>query len=399
MRKFFTTQHRYFPLLFSLVLMPAAVALTAYLTHSVMGEGPDSRLYLSIADNFLSTGHFIQTARKGGYVVPFGTPLILTVLRFFRFSLPMVVAFQHVLLGGTCCFLCRTEQNLGGRGYIAPMMFILSLLRTRILYDTIYVECYYLFCLSAILWLLTAPDLTEKKRLIWLNVAGFAAFAIRTVLLIVYLPILVWTVWRALRGHFPLRNVLPCLLIPVLLMGLNTWNNHRETGYWIITDNYSGSDLYLANNPATKAEYFTTSTMYDFTIDEYKEIDKDKTLNFTQKNQKFADRARQWIRENPGTFVKNVLLRFYRIFVLYWRYLMLLGFLCGVYYCAAASRHRTLSIVCLLLNLLLGLATCVCNIMGRYTLPLWPLTAVHMAAGTHALAEAVFRRRKKATEA
>ena len=125
-----------FRMVFAFVLLPCVVLAAAVLTHSAMGAGPDSRLYLSIADNFLSTGHFIQTARKAGYVVPFGTPLILTILRFLRFDFKMILTFQYVLLGGSCWFLSLAERNLGGRGWISPALFTMSLVRTRVLYDS-----------------------------------------------------------------------------------------------------------------------------------------------------------------------------------------------------------------------------------------------------------------------
>ena len=381
-----------FRMVFAFVLLPCVVLAAAVLTHSAMGAGPDSRLYLSIADNFLSTGHFIQTARKAGYVVPFGTPLILTILRFLRFDFKMILAFQYVLLGGSCWFLSLAERNLGGRGWISPALFTMSLVRTRVLYDTIYVECYFLFCLCVIVWLLTAKQLSAKKRILLLNVFGFLAFSIRTVLLVFYVPILVYTLFSAFRGKLRASAAVWCLLIPCLLMSLNAWNNHRETGHWILTDNYSGSDLYLANNPGTKPAYFTTWIMDDFLTEEYWQIDRDPSLDFTQKNQKYNALARQWIAENPGTFVKNLLIRFHLLFILYWKFLMLLGFVCGVCYCAAFSPHKRLSAICLALNLLLGLVTCVGNAMGRYSLPLWPLTSIHLACGFHALAARVFRK-------
>lgn len=64
--------------------------LAALLFCAVQGTfvklGPDAKLYYSIAENFRTTGHFIQTARDSAlFVVPFGVPLILTILRLIVF--------------------------------------------------------------------------------------------------------------------------------------------------------------------------------------------------------------------------------------------------------------------------------------------------------------------------
>ena len=59
----------------------------------------DGKLYLSVADCFLTTGHFIQYIRWfPGFVVPPGLPLVLLLLRALRFTEPMITGFQAALL-------------------------------------------------------------------------------------------------------------------------------------------------------------------------------------------------------------------------------------------------------------------------------------------------------------
>lgn len=62
-------------------------------TGTLYTATPDGDLYLSVADNFWKTGHFIQTARpyEKDMIVPFGFPAILTVLKvIFRDNLGIV---------------------------------------------------------------------------------------------------------------------------------------------------------------------------------------------------------------------------------------------------------------------------------------------------------------------
>ena len=91
-------------------VVPPLIALIYYAVKGVfICLGPDAELYYSIAENFRTTGHFIQTARDSAlFVVPFGVPLILTVLRLIGFTLPMIIALQYLMLGTACMLLYKT---------------------------------------------------------------------------------------------------------------------------------------------------------------------------------------------------------------------------------------------------------------------------------------------------
>ena len=87
-----------------LLTIPATLMLL--MEKQVMGEighqTPDATVYLSIADNFVKSGHFIQTNRAvEGMVVPPGTPVILTIFRILRFSNRMIMYVQ-ILMFGIC---------------------------------------------------------------------------------------------------------------------------------------------------------------------------------------------------------------------------------------------------------------------------------------------------------
>lgn len=384
-------------LILCFLALPLCMAAVIRLTGQDMAAlGPDARVYLSVADNVLSTGHFIQNVRPAGSsVVPFGLPLILTLFRAVGMSVPMILFVQYILFGGACWLLSQAERDVLGGGFLAPVFFAVALVRAHLDLNDILLEFYFLFCLAAILRILARRDMAPGRRVTLLNVFGFAAFAIRTVLILVYLPILACTLYAAIRGRIGPGRLLPLLLVPALLMGANAAVNHRETGYWILTDNYSGLDIYAANNPGTRAGYYASRFLPEFVTGEYYEIEEDPDLDPTEKDRLYSSLAREWIRENPSLFARNTLKKFRIIFIDFWRNVLVLCFLCGVGYILRLSPHRALSGVCLGINLLLALVTSMGLVMGRYTIPVWPLASLHLAAGCHGAARLLRRLRNR----
>ena len=366
------------------VLLPMLLSLGWNLLHPpFVNMGPDARLYLSVADNVLSTGHFIQTARKTvGLVVPFGLPLILTLLRSLRLSVAAIVALQHLLLGFDCLFLYRAEKKRFGRGGVAPAVFCLALVRTHLSLKNIYLEFYYLFFLCWILELLSQDGFALEKRLLRLNLAGFGAFAVRPVLLVVWMPILGYTAWCLVKGRLrPSRVILPALLIILVLFG-NAAVNHRETGHWILTENYSGEDLYTANNPNGKSEYYVKRDQTFWVDGVFYRLREDPSLDYTEQNAALRNAATTWVRENPGRFLRNTGIKFISIFLRYWFFAPLLGALLCLLRLRGEGPSRCRREVWELgVNLSLAVLTACGLIMGRYTLPIWPLTALHLAGG------------------
>ena len=121
-----------------LLLLTIPAILMLLMEKRVMGEighqTPDATVYLSIADNFVNTGHFIQTDRGvEGMVVPPGTPLMLTIFRLFHFS-NRIIMYVHILMFGTCnILLCETEKRINGIGIWAPIIYTMANLRCWII--------------------------------------------------------------------------------------------------------------------------------------------------------------------------------------------------------------------------------------------------------------------------
>lgn len=373
------------PALLCFVILPLIMLAAALLLDgALVALGPDARLYLSVADNFLAAGHFIQNVREPlSFVVPFGMPLILTLFRALHLPVGAILAVQYALFGLSCWYLSKTERNLSGSGILAPGLFAILLIRTDCLLNNLFVEHYYLPCLCAILWLLTEPELPEKKRLMRLNIAGFAAFAIRPVLIVVYLPILGCTVYSALKKRIPFIAAVLAVALPCLVMAGNAAVNYRETGHWITTGNYTGGDMYIANNPKAQTIFYRARDLDEQVDETYHIVMDDPELDPTEKNALLGARARQWVLANPGQFLKNCAGRFYALFIGYWRGLLLIAFLGGVGFAYKSERWRRLSLACLGLGLLLSALTSMGLIVGRYSIPLLPTAALHLSAIAH----------------
>ena len=366
------------------VLPLIMLAAARVLDGSPVMLGPDARLYLSVADNYLATGHFIQNVREtGSYVVPFGVPLILTLLRSLSFSVGAILAVEYLLFGFSCLCLSGAEKDLGSSGFLAPVLYTLLFIRTDCLLNNIFIEDFFLPCLCALIRLLTIREMSDGKRLLWLNIFGFSCFAMRPVMIVVYLPVLGYTVYAAVKRRVSVLPAVLALLLPCLIMAGNAEINRRETGYRIFTENYSGADLYIANNPKARTTFFSAHELNEQIDETYYAVLDDPALDPTLKNQRLGSLARRWVLDNPGQYLKLCAGRFYSLFIAYWRGLLVIAFLGGIGTLRRRGRWRTLSIVLLCESLLLALLTSSGIIVGRYSLPLLPAASLHLSALMH----------------
>lgn len=89
----------------AVILIGLVIVLVYNFRHSgtLYSLSPDGTLYLSVADNFWKTGHFIQSARpyESGMIVPFGLPLILTFLRIIFRDIWGIVTVQYLIFVAT----------------------------------------------------------------------------------------------------------------------------------------------------------------------------------------------------------------------------------------------------------------------------------------------------------
>ena len=362
----------------ALVLPTVLLLLYEYVRMGKIGNvTADGSLYLSMADNFLSTGHFIQCTRwLPGFVVPPGLPMILLLLRALRFTEPVIIGVQAILFGGACLLLCETERNLFGHCGLSPLIYLLGCMRCRVLLGNIMVEHYYLFLLCLILWLIFCSE--SKRKLLWLNVAGLYLLLTRPVLSPVYLALLGYTLVSAFKKRKPGRAA-TALLFPVLVLGLNLAINYRETGEMILLESYSGADVYItacANAPVTIEE---GENYFDETRDE---IYHDGDMTMAEKSRLFGTMAKAYIREHPGEYLWKTVRRFGVLFLKSYGWLTLFPAVGAVWMISDETdrQKRLLQSGLLVMNVLLAVLTSFGIPEIRYTAVIWPLAALHFAA-------------------
>ena len=370
----------------AVLVVPAAVLLLyEYFRMGKIGNlTADGRLYLSVADNFLANGHFIQYVRWfPGFVVPPGLPLILLLLRVLRFTEPMIIWFQAILFGGSCLLLAESERELFGRTGLSPLVYLLGYMRCRLLLGNIMVEHYYLFLMCLILWLVLCTG--TRRKLLWLNLTGLFLLLTRPALTPVYLAILGVTLISSWERRKPVGAV-AALLLPTLILGLNLAVNYRETGELILLESYSGTDLYItacADAPVTIEE----GENY---LDETKDaIYYDENMTMAEKSSQLGNMARTYVREHPGEYLWKTVRRFIVLFLRSYGYFTLLPVIGAVMMIIQEERQEKgfLQIGLFAVNILLAMLTSFGIPEIRYTAVIWPLAALHFAALPHRLLE------------
>lgn len=372
-----------------LFTIPALLVLCLeWLTMGTLGvQSNDGRVYISVAENFLTTGHFVQTVRPvEGMIVPPGTPLMVLLYRLLGLSNTGIMIIQIVLFGVCNILLYETEKRITGRGIWAPIIYTMSYLRCFFRLGLVMVEHYYLLLLCLAVWVLY-QDYSKRRKTVILNIVGFAMILFRPVLVPVYLVILVCSLkicWRE-RKMQPHPYALPVglILVPILILTVNTTQNYRETGYVIMFENYSASDLYVASREDSPV---TLEGAAQFLDDTYRRLDTDKTLNMTERNKLFKSYAIRNIKHHPILFIKNGLLRGHEIFLKAYAWATLYTLAGGIMLAVSEKRKGcNRALIMLLLTLLLAVVSSFGVSELRYSIVIWPVASLHGAFITNHL--------------
>ena len=361
-----------------LLIIPGLLMLhMETMTMGVIGhQTPDAVLYLSIADNYVNTGHFIQTARDvRGMVVPPGTPIMLTVYRLLHLSNNMMLVIHFLMLGTANILLYETEKKICGRGFWAPIIYTMANLRCWIILGDAIVEHYYLFLMCLGLWILY-QDCDEKKKIIGMNLVGLAMLLVRPILVVVYLPILAYSFWWSIKNR---KGILAAgiLIFPLVILALNAVVNYRETGEIILMENYSGSDMYVASRADSPVTIEDAENYMDET---YLGIVHDDSLTQTQRNDLFKSLARENIREHFGIYLWNGAQRGYEIFLKAYAWMTVYTLIGGILLMQKGKKQgEKRASVILLLALLLAVISSFGVSEVRYSIVIWPIAALHGA--------------------
>ncbi len=265
-----------------------------------MNITPDGQLYYNLAQNLVAGNGLINTVRIEEIIVP---PLFAIILVpfvwLFNSELPIFI-FQYFLYGvnavGTAYLVYYLFKNrmaawATGLTYsIQPVLYNNG--PQYLLTETIFIS----FILLSI-WILVR----------WIEERG--SFGIGGILVtvvslsILYRPHLLFLLgiifllilFFALKYKQTLRTLL-FLLIPIGLLAINGAYNQSLHGQFVTLENYSGQNLYIANNPETDVRFYATPLLEEF-VEPYYFTLEDETLSV--KSEKLKNRAVDYILSEP----------------------------------------------------------------------------------------------------
>lgn len=349
--------------------------------ESIYIEAPDSHLYWSVSDNFFQTGHFVQSYYKEtpDFIVPFGLPLILAVLKVFINSPYFVVAVQYILFGLTEILLYKTAKSLFSSslaGVGASLVYLYGIKNNLVCGPSyILTETYTLFVIVLACYLVASHEMNIEKRVLSVNVTLFVGFVIRPALSILLYICLVSGVFILLYNKCSLKRYTIMIGSFVLVLLINMVNNYRETGEWVFLENYSAYSVYVANNPNTKT-YPWGSDLYPQFLDDYGlSIATASDLSLEQKDRLFTQATRKFVKGNLPFVIKNAIIKYSEMFIkhfdrLFW--LMWIGVLGGV----ICSKRRICCFILVVAFLLLTILTSFGLNVDRYAIVALPFYAI-----------------------
>ena len=381
-----------------LLTIPAVLMLL--MENRVMGElghqTPDAKLYLSIADNYVNTGHFIQTVRNvDGMVVPPGTPFMLTIFRILRFSNRMIMCVQMFMFGVSNILLYETEKRINGKGIWAPIIYTMANLRCWIILGDAIVEHYYLFLLCLEIWIMYNEEISSGKKVVYMNITGLSLLMVRPVLSLVYVPVFGYTLYWAFKNK-KIGISIFIILLPIMILGMNVAVNYKETGELVILENYSGSDMYIASRSDAPVMIEESIGFMDET---YLSIIQDPSLTMQQCNRLFKKLAKENLKNHFGLYLLNGLRRGHEIFLKAYAWATVYTLLGGILLARKEQKERKMrSTVILVITVLLAIISSFGVSEVRYSIVIWPMAAIHGAYLTHIIMRYVFERMHQASQ-
>lgn len=281
---------------------------------------PDGDLYLSIAENFVRSGHFIQTSRpyEMNFIVPPGLPAVLTLIFSVagEGSLGLIMVLQYCLFALSAVLLMASGGELckGAKcNVIIPWLFLSCLKTNCVNPGMILTETYTVFLLSLALYLFVCDRLSEQTKVVYILAVFLLTVFIRPAMAgLVLLPIV--HVFRLGFTKKPDKMFYSKIVLLVVLfvsgLFINAGVNKRETGYFVLLQNYGGVSFYQANNANTKSDHYSSDKAADFSDSYFFEVYQDSTLDMQQKNELLNAKAKQFILKNPIFCIKKALGRY-----------------------------------------------------------------------------------------
>lgn len=354
-------------------------------------ECADGKVYLSVADNFLKTGHFYETVRNGNdrIVCPPGLPVILTFLKILCNSTTFIISVQYVIFGLTNVLLCMAMYNFFDNysiGICTSVLYSYMMLGTGIIVSLaeVLTEHYVLFLIACIIYQVSLYfQNMSRENALWIYssrmfLACFAGYLIRPVFLLLFIMPVLMIIYGLLKKEIKIKWIAKLLLIPAIILLVNCLINFRETGHWIMLEDYSAIPLYLANNPDTKTEgYYSGRT--DFGDETYWEIMNQNDFDQYTKNAMLKTELKKYVLNNIPLTIINSLVKFYNMFILNWNWSFYIMFICASVLALYGRKNGNwvYPLLGMVSMLMISLSTSCGLSMSRYSIIAVPFYAVY----------------------
>lgn len=389
-----TKQSKYYIMICAVFLISIATYLV-YITlrrHSLFIDFGDGNLYISIADNLLKTGHFTQTERLNrlNMIVPFGVPMLLTPLRMLTKSVVPILILQLVLYGTTNIFAFLAEKNFFGTSGVFSVLFLWLATFYRVECSPACIGCteiWYIFLITAELFVLSLDKLQLAKKLLWLNILTYTGMVIRPFLSPLFIITVILTLYLCLiRKRAAFSGFVPFYIISSLIIVLFLFVNHKESGQWVAFQNYTAMDLWWANNE-------NSDPIKRNIVDFYQYLDSTVGIDYARDNEMYSLMFREYVISHPGKFIHDTLLKFYIMYVEHWFFAIIPAAASVVLFFIRKNRHCVLFAALFALSVVMSVSASTAMICHRYTVFIVPLYALILSGGFKTVCDIVKARK------
>jgi 4-amino-4-deoxy-L-arabinose transferase-like glycosyltransferase len=275
---------------------------------SFMNITPDGQLYYNLAQNLIAGKGLIDTVRVEDIIVP---PLFAIILApfawLFETEVPFFI-FQYILYGANAVATALIVHYLF-KNKLAAWVAGIAYAVQPVLYNNgpqfLLTETIFISIILLTIWLLVRW-IEEKGSFriggILLTVVGLSLLFrphLLFLLGIIFLLILFFS-WKNKKSIWTLLF----LLIPIGLLALNGAYNQSLRGEFVPLENYSGQNLYIANNPETDVRFYATPLLEEF-VEPYYFTLKNEPLSV--RSEKLKERAVEYIMSEPVVTVERMI--------------------------------------------------------------------------------------------
>lgn len=272
---------------------------------------PDGNSYISLADNLISGKGFINST--GGFAVlpPIFSLWVALLFSLFGKSIVAIRLSNIFFSIITIIFIFLSTKEITKDKLSSYFVLLVSAIYPGYIVWSGYeiTDAMFAMFVSAIMYLslLLIKDKINIKKIALLGLLIGLANLIRGNLIIY--PVLVSFALFIKRdfkkGLITATILIACSMVPLMIWGAR---NYYKFGEFIPIASHGATALYYGNNPKSFSDKFHTSISEDKESDFIESVN---ALDSKEANKKIQERVIQYIIENPKTFIKNTVERFF----------------------------------------------------------------------------------------